>query len=60
MIDYGAIAFKNGKLISTDAFTPMKQMVGWEDGEEDVCYDLCIHQSRPLRLQGNYFAYVGD
>ena len=26
MIDYGAIAWKNGKLISTDMFTPMKDM----------------------------------
>lgn len=31
MIDYGAIAFKNGKLISTGIFTQMKDMVGWED-----------------------------
>lgn len=46
MIDYGAIAFKNGKLISTEKFTPMIDMVGWEDTEND--------------LKGNYFAYVGD
>ena len=26
-IDYGAIAFKNKKLISTDVFTPMKILV---------------------------------
>ena len=25
MIDYGAIAWKNGKLISTDVFTPIKR-----------------------------------
>lgn len=35
MIDYGAIAFKNGKLISTDMFSPMKDMVGWEDTETE-------------------------
>ena len=31
MIDYGAIAWKNGKLISTDMFTPIKRK-GREDG----------------------------
>lgn len=36
MMDYGAIAFKNGKLISTDMFTPMIDMVGWEDTNKDV------------------------
>lgn len=60
MIDYGAIAFKNGKLISTGEFTPMKDMVGWEDSENDMCYDFCIHENRLLRLRGNYFAYIGD
>lgn len=25
MIDYGTIAWKNGKLISTDVFTPIKR-----------------------------------
>lgn len=25
MVDYGAIAWKNGKLISTDMFTPIKR-----------------------------------
>lgn len=33
MIDYGAIAFKNGKLISTEMFTPMMNMVGAESIE---------------------------
>ena len=36
--DYGAIAFKNGRLISTDTFTPMIDTVGWEDTEETLCY----------------------
>lgn len=36
MIDYGAIAFKNGKLISTGMFTPMKDMVGWEDTKKVI------------------------
>lgn len=61
-IDYGAIAFKNGKLISTDMFTPMKDMVGWEDTEEDYyceCYDGGFHNC-PLKAKGNYFAYIGD
>ena len=50
MIDYGAIAWKNGKLISTDMFTDMKDMVGWDDSDLDI--------ENPL--VGNYFAYIGD
>ena len=50
MIDYGAIAWKNGKLISTEMFTPMKDMVGWDDSDLDV--------ENPL--VNNYFAYIGD
>lgn len=50
MIDYGAIAWKNGKLISTDMFTPMKDMVGWNDSDLDI----------EPPLEGNYFAYIGD
>ena len=50
MIDYGAIAWKNGKLISTDMFTPMKDMVGWEDSSE----------GNYSSIKDNYFAYIGD
>ena len=50
MIDYGAIAWKNGKLISTDMFTPMKDMVGWDDSDLDL--------EDPL--VDDYFAYIGD
>lgn len=50
MIDYGAIAWKNGKLISTDMFTDMKDMVGWDDNDLDI--------ENPL--VNNYFAYIGD
>ena len=60
MIDYGAIAFKNGKLISTDMFTPMIDMVGWEDTDKDMYHDYKANKYRPLELNGNYFAYVGD
>ena len=60
MIDYGAIAFKNGKLISTDFFTPMIDMVGWEDTENDVYHNYDKDKDEPLNLNGNYFAYVGD
>lgn len=67
MVDYGAIAFKNGKLISTEIFTPMIEMVGWEDTEKDV-YESRAHvvgepesdYMKPIKLKGNYFAYVGD
>ena len=50
MIDYGAIAWKNGKLICTDMFTDMKDMVGWDDSDLDIEHPLV----------GNYFAYIGD
>lgn len=60
MSDYGAIAFKNGKLISTDMFTPMIDMVGWEDTENDVYEDYNANTMKPLNLKDNYFAYVGD
>jgi len=50
MMDYGAIAWKDGKLISTDMFTDMKDMVGWDDSD--------IETESPL--VDNYFAYVGD
>lgn len=50
MIDYGAIAWKNGKLISTEMFTPMKDMVGWDDSN--------FNYKNPL--VDEYFAYVGD
>lgn len=60
MIDYGAIAFKNGKLISTDMFTPMIDMVGWEDTETDTHHNYFTNTDEPLKLKGNYFAYIGD
>ena len=50
MIDYGAIAWKDGKLISTDMFTPMEDMVGWSDKNDD----------KEFKLDGNCFAYIGD
>lgn len=56
MVDYGAIAWKDGKLISTDMFTPMEDMVGWSD--EDKIKVLCADLSSVLA--GNYFAYIGD
>lgn len=64
MIDYGAIAFKNGKLISTNMFTPMVDMVGWEDTENDVYREYSDASDKPymkpIKLKGNYFAYIGD
>jgi hypothetical protein len=50
MVDYGAIAWKDGKLISTDMFTPMEDMVGWSDENED----------KEFKLNGNCFTYIGD
>ena len=60
MIDYGAIAFKNGKLISTGMFTPMMDMVGWEDTNQDTYYDCDRNKNRPMKLKNNYFAYIGN
>ena len=56
MIDYGAIVFKNGKLMTHDMFTPMKEAVGWEDDESMVT----TYGNEPLHLNGMYFAYIGD
>lgn len=55
MIDYGAIAWKDGKLISKDMFDEMKDMVGWDDTEIKLNYD-----ENRRTLKGNYFTYVGD
>lgn len=54
-IKCGAIAFKNGKLISTKQFTPMIDMVGWEDTDNDIDSD-----AQPIELKGNFYAYIGD
>lgn len=54
VIDYGAIAWKDGKLISTDMFTPMEDMVGWSDVDESKPF------GSNLTLANNYFAYIGD
>ena len=60
MMDYGAIAFKNGKLISTNMFTPMIDTVGWEDTENDTYHDYALNKDCPLYLNGNFFVYIGD
>lgn len=61
MIDYGAIAFKNGKLISTAMFTPMKDMVGWEDNDATEYYEgFSTDEACNLCLSHNYFAFIGD
>ena len=59
MLDYGAIVIKNGKLINDKLFTPMIDMVGWEDTENDTYKDE-HGDTRPLDLKDNYFAYIGD
>lgn len=60
MMDYGAIAFKNGKLIQTEMFGEMIDMVGWEDTEADVYHNYDTKEDVPIKLKGNYFAYIGD
>lgn len=56
MIDYGAIVFKNGKCITSEMFTPMKEAVGWEDTSDMIT----TYGNEPLNLKNNYFTYVGD
>lgn len=55
MIDYGAIVFKNGKCITNDIFTDMKESVGWEDTS-----DMLDQYGNLTKLKGNYFTYIGD
>ena len=50
MIDYGVIAKKNGKLLTTEMFTPMIDTLGFE----------CEQDDRGCSLEGNYFVYLGD
>lgn len=59
-LDYGAIAFKNGKMISTERWTPMIDMVGWKDNENDTYHDYNADKDKPLNLNGRYFVYIGD
>lgn len=47
MIDYGAIVWKDGKLIQTEMFEDMEKMVGWSDEGK-------------FSLKDDYFAYIGD
>ena len=54
VIDYGAIVWKDGKLISTDMFTEMEDMVGWSDRDESKSV------GSNLTLAGNCFGYIGD
>lgn len=35
-------------------------MVGWKDTENDVYYDYNTEENKPLKLNGNYFVYIGD
>lgn len=60
MIDYGAIAFKNGKKISHGMFTDMKEMVGWQDDGRHKYKDFSTNELIPLKLKDNYFVYIGD
>lgn len=52
-IDYGAIGFKNGKLISTGFVTPMEETCGFSDKEH-----LLSGETRSF--SGNYFLVVGN
>lgn len=53
IIDYGAIAFKNGKLISTDMFTDMKETCGFSDKDN-------LLPGADMSFDGNCFVTVGN
>lgn len=53
MIDYGAIAFKNGKLISTGMITPMMDTCGFSD--KDAKLPEC-----ESNFDGHFFVTVGN
>lgn len=53
IIDYGAIAFKNGKLISTGMFTPMEETCGFTDKGS-----LLLNKSESFA--GNNFVVIGN
>lgn len=55
-IDYGAIAFKNGKLVSTDMFTHMKDTCGFSDRDKP----LAGVGENELPFDGNQFVVLGD
>ena len=53
IIDYGAIAFKNGRLISTDMFTPMEETCGFSDRDNYL-------PKMDFSFDGNMFVTVGN
>ena len=53
VIDYGAIGFKNGKLISTGMFTPMEITCGFSDK------DACLPKM-DTTFANNYFLTIGN
>lgn len=62
-IDYGVIAFKNGKIITKDTyFNDMKEMVGWEDDSTHPTFvdGIGAASKYPENLKGMYFCYIGD
>jgi len=56
MMDYGAIAFKNGKLVSTGMFTSMKDTCGFSDGDKPLAG---VGENEPP-FDGNQFVVLGD
>jgi len=53
MMDYGAIAFKNGKLISTNMFTPMEATCGFSDEGSPL-------PQNQFTFDKNYFVVIGN
>ena len=61
MIDYGAVVFKNGKLINENQlFVEMKDMVRWDDEERVYINTSNGEEYKHSYLHGNHFAYIGD
>ena len=53
MLDYGAVGFKNGKLISTGFFTPMEETCGYSDKGNPLA-------GKDWSFDGNYFLTIGN
>lgn len=72
-IDYGSVVKKNGEIIQKDFFMKMKDAVGfriksikrsrketiWEDSK-DYKPHTPKHYDYKMRIEGNYFSYIGD
>lgn len=62
IVDYGVLVFKNGHLISKSdqSWHSMKETAGWSDKDDDYITYMDYFSNKPLNLDGEYMAYIGD